>query len=87
MKVDKVKLGNVASCGKYGRIIACSIYLYHKDPHGKGEHGNTMHEKVAALVIKGYNRDEIAAETGYELQIVEAAIIDIQAFAGAEETL
>ena len=85
MKVDKIKLENVKNHGKYGRIIACAIYLYHKDPQGAGTFDITVHAQVADLILKGHNSLSIAKKTGFDERSVRNAIRDIQNYVGAKD--
>ena len=83
----KVNVNNFKVIGAntiYGKVIACSMYLANKI-YQKEKLGNTIHEQVADLLVKGNDIITIAKTTGFEEKTVREAICDIQVCMGIKE--
>jgi hypothetical protein len=84
MKVNKKLLDSVKAETNYGTVICCAIYLNHKKTE-KMEIGDTVHEQVALLTLKGDDVPAISKKTGFEGKTVCAALYAIINFCGAGE--
>ena len=85
MKLNKKVIENVGNYTRYERIIACAAYLSVKDPKGEGVYGDSMHEKIATLVISGHDIHEIMEKTGYTEGMVKSGINDIRTYVANEK--